>query len=263
MDIPTVPVPSVFGRIGPILPFATDYQTYYAAINGSGNVVGSIQFFSGTAAAIATKVGAVGQPLFATDTHQLVIGDGTNPYSVLAVRANAIDAVATIGGDGSGNVVIAETTLKITGGQVQIGAGTPHFPDGTFLVYGSGAKYSIESTTPTVISRFAAKSAGAAFLFGYISFFASDTDSVLSIVATDLGPVSIEMHTQTGEIILPYNGTVLDDGSGNMKVNASIGCGGHAPTATSPLNIGSLPTSASGLVSGDVWRNGTALAVVP
>lgn len=46
-----------------------------------------------------------------------------------------------------------------------------------------------------------------------------------------------------------------------FRINASVGINGAA-TATSKLNITGLPTSASGLVAGDVWSNSGILTIV-
>lgn len=47
-----------------------------------------------------------------------------------------------------------------------------------------------------------------------------------------------------------------------LRINANVGIGGNAPTATSTLNIGNIPTSSAGLASGDVWSNAGVLTIV-
>ena len=46
-----------------------------------------------------------------------------------------------------------------------------------------------------------------------------------------------------------------------VSLTGAVGIGG-VPTTTSPLNITGLPTSASGLATGDVWSNGGVLTIV-
>ncbi len=48
--------------------------------------------------------------------------------------------------------------------------------------------------------------------------------------------------------------------SQRLRINATVGIGGAA-TSTSPLNITGLPTSASGLATGDVWSNSGVLTI--
>lgn len=55
-----------------------------AGLDGSGNLVGSIIIYTGTATALTNLVPKAGQQMYATDTHVLVIGDGVSNFSSLA-----------------------------------------------------------------------------------------------------------------------------------------------------------------------------------
>ena len=72
----------------------------------------------------------------------------------------------------------------------------------------------------------------------------------------------------TAGAAITYLNTMQINSDGNVGINTSVNAGfkldvNGSLRANTRVNFASLPTSSSGLVSGDLWRNGTVINIIP
>jgi hypothetical protein len=181
----------------------------------------------------------------------------------------------------SGNVLIGTTTARNTGGAERLlqVEGTTNFPGI------SAVRNSADAGGPNiVIGKSRATSNGGVTIvqngdnIGSVSFVGAngvDLNSYTAVISsqvdgtpssTSMPGVLIFLTTAAGAITPTERMRIFSDGNvfiGSSPSNAGFKLDVNGSLrANTRVNFSSLPTSSSGLVSGDLWRNGTVINIV-
>ncbi len=198
---------------------------------------------------IGTGTGAVGGFVF-----QVPVTHGSDSVAQTLTTVLTLDATTVVRATFAGALAI---TGALTGATTGAFSGAVTIGGATLTLSTAGAAFAIAGTTTALTADVAS---GAITVKANIGTGAGAVGGIVFQVPVTHGSDSAA-QTLTTVLTLGATTVVTAVFAGSVRA-PNIGIGA-APTATSPLHIIGLPTSSSGLVTGDVWANSNVLTIIP
>jgi len=238
-----------------------------AGLFGNNTVLGVNCLQSTTTGQANTAVGYLSLKSLTSGADNTAVG-----YSVLvgSVTGNENTAVGnrllTSNGAGSNNQVFGSNSATAnTSGSLNIIIGTNSFNTNTTGSYNVVITPTSGLSTSNGDLNFAAGYAAGNSNNGSNNIFLGSYSGLNQTAANYMLFIDNRARTTaanelTNSLIVGTSDASL--GNQRLRFNANVGIGGNAATSTSTLNIGNLPVSSAGLVTGDVWNNLGVLSIV-